>query len=232
MEKEQTPGPINRWSEEERPREKLLINGASAMTNSELLAILLRTGSRNTSALDLSRFIMQQVDNDLSKLAKMSVVNLTEFIGVGEAKAITIVAALELGRRRQAYVAERKKTISSSKDVVEIISPQLRDFQHEEFWILYLDNKNSIIEREVMSKGGLDATVVDVRIILRRALEVRATGMICIHNHPSGNLKPSSRDQQVTEEIAKAGKLMKITLLDHIIIAGDSHFSFKDEGLL
>ncbi len=231
MEKE--PGnTIKSWSESDRPREKLEAKGQSTLTDSELLAILLRSGSREESAVDLAKRLLKNVGNDLTSLSRLSVKDLAKYKGIGKVKAITIVAALELGRRRAvAHVIEKKK-ISASKDAVELFAGQLSDLPHEEFWILMLDRSNKIIERQNISKGGVSGTVVDARLIFKSAIENLASGIILCHNHPSGNNKPSQNDIDLTRKLNDAGKLVDVKVIDHIIISGSTYFSFADEGML
>jgi DNA repair protein RadC len=228
----QKPASIKSWAEDDRPREKLMNKGHSALSDAELLAILLGSGSRNESAVDLAKRILAKAENNLSQLGKMTLADLKAFKGVGEAKAITIMAAMELGRRRkQADRLEREK-ISGSKDVFEIMEPQLADLPHEEFWIILLNRSNKIIRKECISRGGITGTVADLRLIFKPAIESLATGIIVCHNHPSGNLKPSDADVSLTRKIRDAGALLDIHLLDHLIIVEKAYYSFADEGRL
>ncbi len=223
---------IKAWAEADRPREKLLNLGKNALTDSELLAILIRSGSRNETAVELGKRILQQVGNDLSELSRLSVRDLGKYKGMGEVKAITIVAALELGRRRRESEALKKQKISSSADVAAIFQPSLADLLVEEFWVLLLDRANQIITRFNMSRGGTSGTVVDPKIIFKAALEHRASGIILCHNHPSRNNKPSDADLKLTRNLKQSGELLEIKVLDHIIIAGSAYYSFADEGQL
>ena len=216
----------------DRPREKLLQKGRGSLSDAELLAILIATGSRNESAVDLCKKILAKSGNSLNELGKFSVNQLMEFKGIGEAKAITIVAALELGRRRRTEEALEKKKISSSSSVFELMQPVIGDLPHEEFWIVYLNNSNKVIDRFQLSKGGITGTLVDVRLALKKALELGATSIILAHNHPSGNLNPSTSDKQLTQKLKTAGESLDIKVLDHVIVTEKSYFSFADEGLL
>jgi len=232
MDNELTPSGIKSWSESDRPREKLLEKGRAVLTDSELLAILIRSGSREETAVELSKRILKSVDNDLAALSKLSVKDLAKFKGMGEVKAITIVAALEIGRRRaEAQIVEKSK-ITSSKDVADYFEGRLVDLHHEEFWILILDRANQIIKSENISKGGITGTVVDSRLIFKSAIENLASGIILCHNHPSGNNQPSQADIDLTQKVKQAGKMFDIQVLDHIIIAGGKFYSFADEGLI
>ncbi|GAB3717411.1 RadC family protein [Flavobacterium koreense] len=223
--------PINQWAEDDRPREKFLLKGKSSLSDSELLAILIGSGSRNESAVQLCQRILFSVDNNLNQLGKLSIQKLTEFKGIGEAKAITIAAALELGRRRRTEDAEELKKITSSKAVFEIMQPIIGELPHEEFWVLYLNNSNKVIHKSQLSKGGITGTVVDSRIIFKTALEYNATSLILTHNHPSGKLLASDADKEVTKKLKLAGQQMDIFVLDHIIITENGYYSFNDNGI-
>lgn len=223
---------IKNWSHDDRPREKLLEKGRSALTDAELVAILISSGSRKESAVDLSRRILASIDNNLSELGKLSVKDLQQFNGIGSAKAVTIVAALELGRRRREGAALSRKRISSSKSVFDVLQPILGDLPHEEFWILYLNNSNKILQKQQLSKGGITGTLVDPRLVLKVALSLGAVALILAHNHPSGTLKPSASDKQLTEKLKKAAESLDIRVLDHVIVTEKAYFSFADEGLL
>ena len=223
---------IKNWSEDDQPREKLLLKGKHVLSDAELIAILIGSGSRNESAVDLCKRILQQNNNHLHQLQKQTVQQLMNFKGIGEAKAITIVAALELANRIKKSEVQELKKISSSADVFHIMQPIIGDLPHEEFWVLCLNNSNKIIYQFQLSKGGLTSTVVDVRMLFKTALEHLATAIILLHNHPSGQLKPSGADQQITKKIAQAGDHLEIKLLDHVIITKESYYSFADEGLL
>lgn len=223
---------IKNWAEGDRPREKLLQKGKLSLSDAELLAILIGSGSRNESAVDLCRKILAGAGNSLSELGKLSLKQLTSYRGIGEAKAITIIASLELGRRRRAEEALEKKKINSSTSVFELMQPLIGELPHEEFWIIYLNNSNKVIERLQLSKGGITGTLVDVRLALRKAIELGATSIIVAHNHPSGNLNPSGSDKQLTRKLKTAGESLDIKVLDHVIVTEKSYFSFADEGLL
>jgi DNA repair protein RadC len=223
--------PINQWAEDDRPREKFLLKGKSSLSDSELLAILIGSGSRNESAVQLCQRILFSVDNNLNQLGKLSIQKLTEFKGIGEAKAITIAAALELGRRRRTEDAEELKKITSSKAVFEIMQPIIGELPHEEFWILYLNNSNRVIHKAQLSKGGITGTVVDSRIVFKTAFEQSATSIILTHNHPSGKLVASDADKEITQKLKMAGKQLDIYVLDHIIVTETGYYSFQDEGI-
>ncbi len=224
--------PITAWAEDDRPREKLLNKGRLALSDAELLAILLGSGSRNESAVELARRILLSVGNNFNELGKLSLSDLMKFKGVGEAKAITIAAALELGRRRQSTDPLELPVIKSSNDAYQLIAPVLMDLPHEEFWILALNKGNKLLGREQLSTGGTDATVVDARMIFRKALEAKATAIILCHNHPSGTLRPSAADVQLTQKMKVAGDALGIPVLDHLIVADKQYFSFADEGMM
>lgn len=223
---------IKDWSQDDQPREKLRDKGKSVLSDAELVAILISSGSREESAVKLCKRILASVDNNLSELGKLSIKQLMEFKGIGEAKAISVIAALELGRRRRAGEALEKNKISSSSSVYELLQPIIGELPHEEFWILYLNNSNKVIQKNQLSKGGITGTLVDVRLALKLALEVGATGIILAHNHPSGTLKPSEADKQLTLKLSTAAKSLDIKVLDHLIITEKAYFSFADENLL
>ena len=222
---------IKNWSENDQPREKLRDKGAASLSDSELIAILIGSGNTSESAVDLSKRILAKADNNLNALGKMSLAQLMEFKGIGEAKAISINAALELGRRRRSSDFSSLK-VTSSVSVFELMQPILGELPHEEFWILYLNNSNKIIQKQQLSKGGITGTMVDIRLVLKKALEVGATHLILVHNHPSGSLVPSEADKQVTQKLSIASKSLDITVLDHVIITEKAYFSFSDENLL
>jgi DNA repair protein RadC len=223
--------PIHQWAEDDRPREKFLLKGKAALSDSELLAILIGSGSRNESAVQLCQRILASSENNLNTLGKMSVSQLMQFKGIGEAKAISIAAALELGRRRRAEEAVELKKISSSKAVFEIMQPIIGELPHEEFWVLYLNNSNKVIYKAQLSKGGITGTVVDIRLLFKMALEQNATAVLLTHNHPSGKLLASDADIQITKKIKEAGKTLEIHVLDHIIITENGYLSFQDAGI-
>lgn len=232
MDSEKIPFTIKNWAMDDRPREKLLQKGKLSLTDAELIAILIGSGSREGSAVELSKKILSKNQNNLNLLGKQSVAQLMQFKGIGEAKAISIIAAMELGRRRRSEEAIENVKISSSNSVFEVLQPMLGDLPHEEFWILYLNNANKIIETFQISKGGITGTLVDVRITLRKALELGAVSLILAHNHPSGNLNPSEADKQLTQKMKTAAESMDIKILDHLIVTEKSYFSFADEGLM
>ena len=223
--------PINQWAEDDRPREKFLLKGKSTLSDSELLAILIGSGSRNESAVQLCQRILASSESNLNTLGKMSVSQLMQFKGIGEAKAISIAAALELGRRRRAEDAIELKKITSSKAVFDIMQPIIGELPHEEFWVLYLNNSNKVIYKAQLSKGGITGTVVDIRIIFKIAFEQNATGLILSHNHPSGKLMASEADLKITKRIKEAGQTLEIQVLDHLIITENGYLSFQDEGI-
>lgn len=223
---------IKNWNEDDRPREKLLLKGRTALSDAELIAILIGSGSRNESAVSLSQRILASADNNLSELGRLSIPELMEFKGIGEAKAISIAAAMELGRRRRTGEALERKKITSSNSVFEYVQPIIGELPHEEFWILYLNNSNKIIKSAQLSKGGITGTVVDVRLAFKEALQLGAVGIILAHNHPSGTLKPSQADIQLTRKLKTAGDSLDIKVLDHLIITEKAYFSFADENML
>jgi DNA repair protein RadC len=223
---------IKHWAINDRPRERLLLNGIHSLSDSELIAILLRTGTKKITAVELARQLLVKVENNLNKLGKLSVSDLMKLKGIGEAKAITLVAALELGKRRKLAENPDNTAIKCSKDIFEIFHALLSDLPHEEFWVLMLNRSNRIIEKVKISQGGVAGTVIDKKLILRIALENLASSIVLCHNHPSGNLNPSQSDIEITNHINDAAKLMDIKMLDHIIIADKGYFSFLDEGLL
>jgi DNA repair protein RadC len=223
---------IREWAVEDRPREKMQTKGIRSLSESELVAILIGSGNLDESAVELSRRILASVNNNLNELGKKTITDLRKFKGIGDAKAITIIAALELGRRRRESDPDEKLKIIHSTDIATIFKPLLSDLPHEEFWVLLLNRNNLVIDKMMVSQGGLSGTVIDVRIILKMALEKLASSLILCHNHPSGNLIPSDADKEITRKIREAGKHMDIPVLDHLIIGNDSYFSFADEGLI
>lgn len=223
---------IKDWSPQDRPREKLVLKGKSSLSDAELIAILLGTGTPTFNAVDLAKRILQNSGNDLHALAMLSVKEMMKIKGIGEAKAITIVAALELGLRRKNLEAPEKPKVSSSRDAYEILKSDLIDIPHEEFWVILLNRANRVIKKIQISQGGVSGTVVDPRIIFKLAVEALASGIIVAHNHPSGNLTASQADILLTQKLKEGGKLLEIQVLDHVIIAGQKYFSFADEGLL
>jgi len=223
---------IKKWAVEDRPREKMLKHGFSSLSNAELIAILIGSGNLSESAVELSRRILSDFKNNLEQLGKSSVEKLKTFNGIGEAKAINILAALELGRRRILTDNRSQAKINSSEDAFQIMSIELSDLSHEEFWAIYLDRANNVIDKAKISQGGISGTVIDVRIILKQAIEKLASSIILAHNHPSGNLSPSQNDLEITRKMAEASKLVDIKVLDHIIVAGNHFSSFADDGLI
>lgn len=223
---------IKNWSEDDQPREKLLYKGKNALSDAELVAILIGSGSRNESAVDLCKRILQQNNNQLHQLQKQSIQQLMQFKGIGEAKAITIVAALELAKRLQLSETKELTKIGSSADVCKLMQPIIGDLPHEEFWVLLLNNSNKVIYKLQLSKGGLTQTVVDIRMLFKTALEHLATALILVHNHPSGQLVASNADKDITQKIKLAGNSLDIKLLDHLIITQTGYFSFADEDIL
>ena len=223
---------IKNWAEDDRPREKLLLKGRNSLSDSELLAIIMGSGSRDESAVELAKRILSSVENNWNNLSTLSVKDLCKFKGIGEAKAISIITALEIGRRRAAQGLVEKPKITTSNDAFVLLQSWIGDSQVEEFWVLYLNQRNSVIRKEQISKGGISQTSVDIRVILKIGLEEMATGIILAHNHPSGNLKPSDSDKQITQKIKEAGSIMDIEVLDHLIVTQKAYFSFADEGIL
>lgn len=224
--------PITAWAEDDRPREKLLAQGRQALSDAELIAILIGSGSRNESALALSQRILDSVGNNLNDLGKRSIAELMKFKGIGEAKAITIAAALELGRRRQASDLPERPEIRGSRDAYSILAPLLLDLSHEESWVLFLNKKNKVIGKSKLSIGGTDATIMDAKIVFRKALEGMAAAIIVAHNHPSGTLRPSQADIDLTKKLKHVGESIALPLVDHLIIADGGYFSFLDQGLI
>ena len=223
---------IKDWHENDRPREKLYHKGKNALSDAELLAILISSGTKEESAVELSKRILASVDNNLNALGKLSVKKLMRFNGIGMAKAISISAALELGRRRKPLDSNQKIKILSSASVFSFFQPIIGELPHEEFWTLYLNNSNKILKHELLSKGGITGTLVDVRLILKQALELGATAIIIAHNHPSGTLKPSKSDRELTSKLKQACESLDIKILDHLIVTEKAYFSFADEQLL
>lgn len=223
---------IKSLAEDDRPREKLISKGVSVLSNTELIAILIGSGNKDENAVDLAKRILNSVDDNVTNLSRLSLKNLMNFKGIGEAKAISILTALELGKRRQIESTNIKSIIKSSLDAYEILKPFLEDLNHEEFWALFLNNSNKVIAKYQLSKGGLTSTIVDVRLLYKKALEQGSVGIIVCHNHPSGKLFPSNADKVLTQKIKEAGKTLDIKLLDHIIITEKAYFSFADERIL
>ncbi|MFN6947300.1 MAG: RadC family protein [Cytophagaceae bacterium] len=223
---------ITHWAEEDRPREKLLLKGKSALSDAELIGILLGSGTVALSAVDLAKLVLKEVNNDLNDLAKLSVKDLQKFKGIGEAKAITIVSALELGRRRKESEPAKRINVSCSNDVYLMMKPHLLDLDHEEFWIVLLNRANHVIKKVPVSSGGITGTVADPKIIFKYALDNLACSIILVHNHPSGNINPSEADKKLTSKVKSAGAFLEIPVLDHLIFCNHQYYSFADEGLL
>jgi DNA repair protein RadC len=223
---------IKDWSSQDRPREKLLLKGKAALSDAELLSILLCCGTPAINVLDVAKGVLRASDDSLFKLANLSIKELMKMKGIGRAKAITIVAALELGRRRKEHDAASRPKMITSRDAYNMIAPELTDLPHEEFWVLLLDRANRMIRKVQVSRGGVSGTVADPKIIFKTALDELACSIVLAHNHPSGNLSASKADLELTQKIVQAGKLLDIQVLDHIIVAGQKYFSFADEGML
>jgi DNA repair protein RadC len=221
---------IKSWALDDRPREKLVAKGSSSLSAAELIAILIGSGNRQESAVDLSKRILKSVHNNIHELAKLPLVKLTAFKGIGQAKAIAIITALELGKRRQLETFIEYPKISSSKQVFSMMQPLVGTLPHEEFWVLYLNNSNKVLSKFQISKGGITATLVDVRLLFKKAIEIGAVAIIICHNHPSGKINPSIEDKNLTKKIKLGGMSLDIKLLDHLIITEKSYFSFADNG--
>lgn len=232
MEYETTNLSIKSWAEDDRPREKLMLKGKTALSDAELIAIIIGSGSINESAVSLAKRILTSVNNNLNSLGKLTLNDLKKFKGIGEVKAISIITALEIGRRRRLEEALELPKITSSKAVFNIMQPLIGELAHEEFWILYLNNSNKILWKEQLSKGGLTGTLVDTRLVFKKAIELSATAIILSHNHPSGKLQPSEADKQITNKLSQAGNTLDIKVLDHLIITENAYFSFADESLM
>lgn len=229
---QQTHLKILHWAEEDRPREKLLLKGKAALSDAELIGILLGSGTKSMTAVDLAKHILLSVNNNLHELAKMNVEDLIKFKGIGEAKAISIVSALELGRRRKDQETPEKAKVRGSKDLYSAMIPHMLDLPTEEFWIIHLSRSNQIIKKERLSIGGVAGTVADQRVIFKSAIQNLSSSIVAVHNHPSGNLKPSHQDIQLTKRLAQCGRLLDIPLVDHIIFSNEGYYSFADEGNL
>lgn len=223
---------IKNWAIDDRPREKLLAKGRESLSDSELLAILINTGNKNKSAVELAKEVLSLGKNNLNELGKISLKELMSINGIGEAKAITLAAALEIGRRRQTTGFLNKTLIKSSNELATFLQVKLKDYPYEIFGVVYLNKSNKINHFEMISKGGMTSTVVDPRILFKKAFEVEATSIVLCHNHPSGSLKPSRHDEELTQKIKEAGKYLDIQVIDHIIVSEEGYFSFADEGLL
>jgi DNA repair protein RadC len=223
---------IKAWAESDRPREKMMSQGSHTLSDSELLAILIRSGTRDETAVELARRILLEAGHDLAKLSRFSAADLSRFKGMGSVKAVTIMAALELGRRRRLAEAARVSKITNSRDAAEMFLAELSDLGHEEFWMLLLNRANHVIAKRQLSKGGVTGTVVDPKVVFKAAVEHTASGIILCHNHPSGNRSPSDADISLTRKLRDAGKLLDVQVLDHLIIAADGYYSFSDEGMM
>ncbi|MBF4470203.1 RadC family protein [Flavobacterium sp. HJJ] len=223
--------PITHWAEDDKPREKLMLKGKSVLSDAELIAILIGSGNRNESAVDLSKRILASVDHNLNTLGKLSISQLMNFKGIGEAKAISIISAMELGRRRRSEDVVELTKVTSSKMVFDVMHPIIGELSHEEFWVLFLNNSNKILFKKQLSKGGMTGTMVDIRIVFKTAFEQNATSIILVHNHPSGKLRASDADILITKKIKTAGQQLDISVLDHLIITENGYYSFVDEGI-
>lgn len=220
------------WAEEDRPREKLQLKGKAVLTDAELIAILIGSGSRSLSAVDLSKHILSEVNNDLNTLAKLTVKDLIKFKGIGEAKAVAIVSALELGRRRKVSSQIVRPQVRSSEDAYRFMTPDLIDQPTEQFWVILLNRSNRVISKRAVSLGGVSGTIVDPKVVFKFALEELASGIILVHNHPSGNLKASQSDIKLTQQMQQAGRMLEIPILDHLIYTDHGYLSFADEQML
>jgi len=222
---------VKNWAEEDRPREKILLKGIHSLSNAELLAIIIGSGNRDESAVELSQRILQSVENSLNQLGKIPVKQLiSSFCGIGEAKALSIAAAMELGKRRKAEDALKRERVISSRDIYEYFSPVMSDLPHEEFWVVFLNRSNRVIDRLRISQGGVSETVVDVKLILKESVLRLASGIVLCHNHPSGNTEPSWQDDEITKKIKNACRMMDISVLDHLILCDDKYYSYADDG--
>jgi len=223
---------IKSWAEDDRPREKLARMGERSLSNAELIAIIMGSGSQKESAVELAKRMLSEVKNNIGLLAKLTLSELKAYNGVGDAKAITIKAALELGRRRQGSKTDRKKAVTSSLDAYNIISPSLQDKKTEEFWIMLFNRRNHLLDMKMISAGGVSSTLVDAKIVFQSALEKLASGIILVHNHPSGNKNPGQSDISLTKRLKEAASYLDIDLLDHLVVTDHDYFSFRDEGML
>ncbi|WP_019668190.1 RadC family protein [Eudoraea adriatica] len=223
---------IKDWSDDDKPREKLVQKGRAALSNAELIAILIGSGTKNETAVALSKRILSSANNNLNELGRVSLKQLMKFKGIGEAKAVSIAAAMEIGRRRQNEKAVSKAQISGSKAVFNLLQPLIADLPHEEFWIVYLNNSNKVIHKAQLSKGGITGTLVDIRLVMKQALEFGAVSLVLAHNHPSGTLKPSEADKKITKKLQKASEALDIRVLDHVIITQNNYYSFADNNLI
>jgi DNA repair protein RadC len=224
--------PITAWAEDDRPREKLINKGRHVLSDAELIAILIATGNTEETAVELSKRILASVNNNLNELGKLSTNDLIKFKGIGEAKAISIIAALELGRRRKETETGKRDKIATSSDVFQLLKSTFADLPHEEFWVLFLNRSSLVIKKELISRGGVSGTVVDSKILFKAAIECLASSIILCHNHPSGNTMPSEQDLQITKKLKEAGRLLEIPVLDHVIVCDNAYYSFADEGIM
>lgn len=220
------------WAEEDRPREKLLLKGRSSLSDAELIAILIGSGTPSMTAVELSQMILSSVENNLNELARLQITDLQKFKGIGEAKAISIISALELGRRRRDSPTLAKPIIRGAKSVYELMKPELMDQPVEQFWVIMLNRRNQLLHKRAISLGGVSGTIVDPKVIFKQALQDLASSIVLVHNHPSGNLKPSQADISLTKKMRQSGSLLEIPVLDHLIFTNESYFSFADEDLL
>ncbi len=223
---------IKSWAKEDRPRERFMLNGVKSLTNSELIAILLRSGTKESSAVDLSKKLLDLANNNLNSLGKLDIHDFTNIKGIGPTKAITLMSALELGRRRKTEMPEEKLTVKNSQSMYNIVSPLLSDLKHEEFWVVHLNRANRVISKQRISQGAVSGTIVDIRIIIKQAVNILSSSIIICHNHPSGNLNPSKPDSDLTKKIKSACSYFDIQLLDHIIVGDNQYYSFADNGIL
>ncbi|TAI49690.1 RadC family protein [Flagellimonas allohymeniacidonis] len=223
---------IKNWADDDKPREKLLQKGRNVLSDAELIAILIGSGNRTESAVQLAKRILASVNHNLNDLGKLSVNHLMKFNGIGEAKAVSIAAALEIGRRRRGEEFVKIEKVTCSRDAFELLYPYMAELDHEEFWIVYLNNSNKVVHKSQMSKGGITGTLVDVRLVLKQALELGAVALIMAHNHPSGTLRASGADKQLTKKLKVAAEALDIKILDHLILTPHDYLSFADKGIL
>ncbi|MBQ4525300.1 MAG: DNA repair protein RadC [Bacteroidaceae bacterium] len=221
---------INQWAEEDRPREKMMTHGAAVLTDAELLAILIGSGSTKETAVELMRRVLAACGNNLNELGKLSLEQLCQFNGIGPAKAVTVMAACELGRRRKLAEVEERLVVRSSRDIYNCFHPKMADLPIEEFWVMLLNNACKLIDSRRVATGGITEVVADVRLILREAILGRATSIVLCHNHPSGSVRPSRHDDMLTERLRQACEVMNIRLMDHVIVTDGRYYSYADEG--
>lgn len=225
-------GSIKQWAEDDRPREKMLLKGKAALSNAELLAIILGSGNREETAVGLAKRIFRSVENSWTRLARLSSSDLAKFKGIGPAKAISILTVMEIARRLEGFPRKEQARINNSQQLVDLLAPHLRDLVHEEFWVIYLDKAHHVLKVHQLSKGGVGGTTVDAKLLFKMAFECTASAFVMAHNHPSGNLRPSVADEKLTQKIKTAAKSLDLVLLDHLILSQDSYLSFADTGLL